>query len=99
MVQYANGDDPWIGLHHLKPCTHAACSLEERLAGWFWLDGSQSNFSNWDAGTIDPNEGTSCVRMKADTGVWGDKDCQMEFKFVCEMQALNGNKTCQWKVH
>uniref|UniRef100_A0ACB8G0K8 Uncharacterized protein n=1 Tax=Sphaerodactylus townsendi TaxID=933632 RepID=A0ACB8G0K8_9SAUR len=72
----------WIGLHQLG-------SYE----GWQWSDHTPLSFVSWsqEMQNSSPLDGTSCVVMNADTGLWKSYPCETALPYVCKKQ-FNGTK-------
>ncbi|XP_052806091.1 macrophage mannose receptor 1-like [Mya arenaria] len=54
--------------------------------GWQWIGGAPFAFFNWADGQPDGagGNGTDCVAMFTQTGLWDDLDCSARNGFVCE---------------
>ncbi|XP_078607411.1 polycystin-1-like protein 2 isoform X2 [Branchiostoma floridae x Branchiostoma japonicum] len=70
-------DNYYIGLNDLN------------IEGQFrWEDGTVYNndtdFSNWSPGEPDNSGNQDCVKLSGD-GLWGDKDCTIKRKFICQI--------------
>ena len=76
----------WIGLH----------KDPKDKSRWLWVDGSSSNYTNWDEG--EPNSDSStgdCTKIYPDSsgfvGKWRDEKCNVSLDFVCEISGKLGN--------
>ena len=66
--------DVFIGLHDI--------SVE---SGWEWVDGSITNYRNFDIN--EPNNWLGmedCVVIKKTTGKWNDVPCNLKLNYVCK---------------
>ena len=82
-----NGDNQlWIGLH----------KDPKDKSRWLWVDGSSSNYTNWDEGEPNSNSSTGgCTKLypasSGSVGKWRDEKCNLSLYFVCEISGKLGN--------
>ncbi|XP_035678932.1 uncharacterized protein LOC118417473 [Branchiostoma floridae] len=77
LARLISQDNYYIGLNDLN------------VEGQFrWEDGTVYNndtdFSNWSPGEPDNSGNQDCVKLSGD-GLWGDKDCTIKRKFICQI--------------
>ncbi|XP_054826085.1 lymphocyte antigen 75 [Eublepharis macularius] len=73
----------WIGLNQL-----------DIYGGWQWSDHTPLNLLNWspEMQNSSPLDGTSCVVMNADSGLWKSYPCETALPYVCKKQ-FNSSKS------
>lgn len=68
----------WLGLYRNS-------SGENSNEGWFWVDGTPLNFSNW--GSDEPNNwrnNEKCGELLGKSGYWNDISCYEPRLSLCE---------------
>ena len=80
--------EAWVGLHR-DPKDNSR---------WLWVDGSSSNYTNWDLGEPDSNSSTGdCTKIypasSALAGKWKDERCNLSLNFICEINGKLRNIT------
>nr|XP_056717155.1 lymphocyte antigen 75 [Euleptes europaea] len=72
----------WIGLNQL-----------DNYGGWQWSDHTPLHLVSWgpEMQNSSPLDGTSCVVMNADTGLWKSYPCETALPYVCK-KPFNGTK-------
>nr|XP_014354214.1 PREDICTED: C-type mannose receptor 2-like [Latimeria chalumnae] len=72
-LQNNSGDGVWIGLRR------------DILFGfWFWMDGDESDYTNWENGVQTDPQTDHCGYMdKTKNSTWGFQCCLTELNFIC----------------
>ncbi|XP_053537654.1 macrophage mannose receptor 1 isoform X1 [Ictalurus punctatus] len=72
------GGNFWIGLKQNQTYWHIY-----KNRSWYWSDGAPYNYTYWQNGEPNNEEGDNCVEVYSGNNTWNDAGCHHHHSFVC----------------
>uniref|UniRef100_A0AC34GSL2 C-type lectin domain-containing protein n=1 Tax=Panagrolaimus sp. ES5 TaxID=591445 RepID=A0AC34GSL2_9BILA len=68
------------------------------VGNWSWIDGTPTDFLDWDRGQPKKKNGYDCGAMILSSGRWMSDNCLTQKNYVCLIQATNGTTITSTKA-